>query len=113
MIVLLLLGSNVFSVITGKEREAVRVSGARGLPPTDSYKVSATYLDGYRLTAVCVVIGGRAVAKARKTADAIIRRCVNLLPLPELLVVKSKVKSSQNKFFSNQHNTKYAMCYIS
>lgn len=73
--------------MAAKEREAVRVSGARGLPPTDSYKVSATYADGYRLTAVCVVVGGRAVAKARKTADAIIKRYENLLPWTEIRVI--------------------------
>lgn len=60
--------------VKGKESEAVFVSGAKGLPPTDSYKISATYADGYRLTAVCLVFGGRAVDKARKTADAIITR---------------------------------------
>lgn len=59
---------------TGKESEAVFVSGAKGFPPTDSYKISATYADGYRLTAVCLVFGGRAVDKARKTADAIVTR---------------------------------------
>lgn len=65
-------GCTIFCI--GKESEAVFVSGAKGLPPTDSYKISATYADGYRLTAVCLVFGGRAVDKARRTADAIIMR---------------------------------------
>ena len=34
----------------------------------------ATYLDGYKLTAVCPVAGGRARDKARATAEAILRR---------------------------------------
>ncbi|MCZ6862171.1 MAG: DUF1446 domain-containing protein, partial [Alphaproteobacteria bacterium] len=56
----------------GKDR--VRVSGARGNPPSDSYKVSATYLDGYRATAMLTIIGREAKAKAERTADAILTR---------------------------------------
>ena len=56
----------------GKDR--VRVSGARGNPPSDSYKVSATYLDGYRATAMLTIIGREARAKAERTADAILTR---------------------------------------
>jgi len=55
---------------------AVRVSGARGREPSEQYKVSATYADGYRLTTVCIVLGTRAVEKGRKTADAIIARFI-------------------------------------
>lgn len=52
----------------------VAVSGARGLPPTDSYKVSATYMDGYRCNGTMVIVGIDAVAKARRTGEAIIER---------------------------------------
>ena len=41
----------------------VSVSGARGLPPTDSYKVSATYPDGNRITASFLMGGIDAPAK--------------------------------------------------
>ena len=77
---------------SGKE-DRVLVTGAVGRPPTDQYKVeiyfwrnlnhhfspahtqvSATYLDGYRATLVCSIIGPRAVEKAEKTADAILKR---------------------------------------
>ena len=40
----------------------------------DCIQVSATYADGYRVVAVCPVIGPRAVEKAQKTAEAIIKR---------------------------------------
>ena len=38
-------------------------------------QVCATALDGYRATAVCMLGGGKAVAKATKTAEAILARC--------------------------------------
>lgn len=37
-------------------------------------KVCATYVDGFRATAVCPVGGPRAVEKARRTAESIIKR---------------------------------------
>ena len=54
--------------------DRVRVSGARGLAPTPTYKVCATYPDGYRCTAILNIIGIAAVAKARRTAEAILAR---------------------------------------
>ncbi|XP_067896619.1 uncharacterized protein lratb.1 isoform X2 [Heterodontus francisci] len=56
------------------EGGAVRVQGARGLPPSDNYKVCATYFDGYRATAVCPVGGSRSVEKGRRTAESILKR---------------------------------------
>ena len=37
-------------------------------------QVNATYADGYRVVAVCPIIGPRAAEKAQKTADAILSR---------------------------------------
>ncbi len=54
--------------------DRVAVKGARGRPPTDSYKVSATYMDGFRATAALMIGGIEAAAKARKVADSIIGR---------------------------------------
>ena len=52
----------------------VAVSGARGRPPTPSYKVSATWQDGYRAIATISIVGPDAVAKAEKVAAAMIGR---------------------------------------
>jgi hypothetical protein len=57
---------------TGKDR--VRVSGARGRPPTDTYKVSTTWPDGYKLSTVFMLGGREAVAKGRHSAEAIIKK---------------------------------------
>ena len=54
--------------------DRVRVAGARGLAPTDAYKVSATALQGYRATGTLVIVGIDAAAKARRTAEAILER---------------------------------------
>ena len=52
----------------------VRVSGARGRAPTTTYKVSATYQDGFRAVALIVIIGVDAARKAERTAEALIAR---------------------------------------
>jgi len=54
--------------------QRVRVSGARGKPPTDHYKVSATYADGYRCTSTLTITGFEAAAKARRSGEAILER---------------------------------------
>ncbi|MEO8558798.1 MAG: acyclic terpene utilization AtuA family protein [Rhodospirillales bacterium] len=59
--------------------DRVQVSGARGLAPTDTYKVSATYAGGYGAVAMKVVAGFDAAEKARADADALLRRTRRLL----------------------------------
>ena len=62
----------------------VRVSGARGRPPADRYKVCATYMDGWRLTALLIVGGIDAAAKARRTGETILRRTERMLQASNL-----------------------------
>ena len=54
--------------------DRVRVSGARGRAPTPDLKVCATYQDGWRSVALVVIIGHEAVAKAERTARALVER---------------------------------------
>lgn len=54
--------------------DRVRVEGARGRAPDGRYKVSATCVDGYRASATLTVVGIDAVAKARRTGEAILAR---------------------------------------
>ena len=59
--------------------EHVRVAGARGRAPTDTYKVSATTQQGFRATGSLVIVGIDAVAKAERTGAAIVARTRRLL----------------------------------
>jgi len=52
----------------------VRVRGARGLAPGPAYKVSSTYMDGFRCAAQLTIVGLDAVRKARRTGEAILER---------------------------------------
>lgn len=52
----------------------VQVQGARGYPPTDTYKICATYMQGYKLSAQLTIVGFDAVAKAQRTGEAIVER---------------------------------------
>lgn len=57
----------------------VRVWGAKGRAPTASYKVSATYGDGFRSIATLMIGGFEAVAKARRQGEAIVARARRLI----------------------------------
>lgn len=52
----------------------VEVRGARGSAPPPTYKVSATYMDGFRCTAQLTIVGIDAARKARRTGEAILAR---------------------------------------
>jgi hypothetical protein len=57
-----------------KKKNRVRVSGARGRSPTSSYKVSASYRDGFWAQGMLTIFGRNAVAKARRSGGVILKR---------------------------------------
>jgi hypothetical protein len=57
----------------------VRVSGAKGRPPTDSYKACITFDGGWRTIAYQPIIGEDAVEKASRQAEALFARGRTLL----------------------------------
>ena len=59
----------------------VAVTGAIGRAPTQQYKVSATYPDGYRVLVSFLIAGREAPAKAQAIADAILTKCERVLAL--------------------------------
>lgn len=83
----------------GEDR--VVVSGAHGRPPPNSYKVSATYSDGYRCAGNLVIVGIDAVRKARRTGNAILERTRTLLErtgLPDYSAAQVEVIGAEDLY---------------
>jgi hypothetical protein len=57
----------------------VRMWGARGRCPTPSFKVSATYPDGFKLDLGMLLTGEQAAAKGRRVAEALFTKLGRLL----------------------------------
>ncbi|HYF41858.1 MAG TPA: acyclic terpene utilization AtuA family protein, partial [Ramlibacter sp.] len=88
--------------LTPAGEQRVRVEGAKGLPPPPSYKVSATYPDGFRCTAQLTLVGQDAVAKARRTGEAILERTRELFArqgLPDYTRTRIEVLGSEEGNF--------------
>lgn len=52
----------------------VKVSGVKGLPPTDTYKVSISYQDGYKMAGQLTIAGPDAIEKAQLCARIVFER---------------------------------------
>lgn len=61
-------------------KDRVRVTGAKGRPATDTYKVSTTWPDGYKLGAIFMLGGREAAAKGRHSAEAIVKKVRRMFP---------------------------------
>jgi hypothetical protein len=59
--------------------DRVKVSGARGTAPTTSYKVTATYHDGFRAMATAMFAGIDAAGRARRAGEALVSRTERLI----------------------------------
>ena len=82
----------------------VKVSGAKGLPPTDSYKVSATFADGFTNKAFLTIGGTDAAAKARRTGEAILKRTTRMLAdlgLPAYTETRIEIVGGEDMFGAN------------
>jgi hypothetical protein len=55
-------------------RDRVRIAGVRGRPPTDTYKVSISYEDGWKSTGQLTISGPDALEKAKLCADIVWKR---------------------------------------
>ncbi len=56
----------------GKDR--VKVYGIKGTPETDTYKISASFNDGYKISSTLVYCWPDAVKKARKASEILLKR---------------------------------------
>jgi hypothetical protein len=59
--------------------DRVRVSGARGHPPTTRYKVTATHQNGYRAMTSAMFAGYEAAGRARRAGEALVQRSRRLI----------------------------------
>jgi hypothetical protein len=60
--------------VTEESCDRVRVSGAIGRPAPSTYKVSATYRDGFRAAGELTICGVDAVTKAQRAGHAVLER---------------------------------------
>lgn len=65
--------------ITEEKENVVRITGAKGYPSPEKYKVSMTYADGFRGGHLCTFIGIDAAKKARTYGEAIFNRSRNIM----------------------------------
>lgn len=59
--------------------DRVKASGAKGNPATTSYKVLATYHDGFRVLATALFAGIDAAGRARRAGEALVARTERLI----------------------------------
>ncbi len=60
--------------LTEESRDRMRVSGVSGRPAPTSFKVSATYQDGYRAQGELTIYGTNAVTKARRAGQSVLEQ---------------------------------------
>ncbi len=60
--------------LTQEGEDRVRVSGIQGMPRTETLKLSATYLAGFKASGQVTISGPRAIEKARLSAEVVWKR---------------------------------------
>lgn len=82
----------------------VKVSGAKGYPPTGQYKVCVTWGDGWRFIGAMPVVGREAAAKARRQGEAVLERVGEMLRdrnLPPLRETRIEVLGAESSYGAN------------
>ena len=97
--------------------DRVRVTGARGLPPTSSYKCSATYPDGHRISGSFLMGGIDAAKKGQRVAEAVVLRVRRLFAergLGDFREVSIEVLGSEATYGANAraHNPREVVVKI-
>ncbi len=82
----------------------VKVSGARGYPPTDRYKVCVTFGDGFRFLGASPVVGRDAAAKGKRQSEAMLERFGEMLRdrnLPPLRDSRIEILGAEASYGAN------------
>lgn len=59
---------------TAAGHNRVEVAGARGRPPSGNYKMTGTFVDGYKISVQMTIMGIDAALKAERTGEALLAR---------------------------------------
>ncbi|MDX1640293.1 MAG: acyclic terpene utilization AtuA family protein [Balneolaceae bacterium] len=59
-------------------KDSVKVRGIQGRPETPTYKISASYIDGYKLSSTLVYSWPGALKKAKTAGEILLKRAANL-----------------------------------
>ncbi|MDC3130658.1 DUF1446 domain-containing protein [bacterium] len=100
-------------------KDTVKVSGARGYPAPNQYKVCATYADGFRAGHVCSFVGFDAAKKARTFGEAIferskmIMRMMNIADFDETSIEIIGDNSQYSNKSSNVNNREVVLKFAS
>ncbi len=89
--------------LTDLGEDRVRVEGAKGAAPTETYKVSATYFDQFRGGMYSTFYGGDAERKARHFADCVLaaaRRALTEYGMPGFSEVSLELIGAESQFGS-------------
>ena len=89
------------------DQDKVSVKGAKGFAPSNSYKVSATYFHGYRITIAAIICGINAPKKATVNADAIIKKTKQIFSengLEDYLDVNISIIGTETTYGNNKSN---------
>lgn len=65
--------------VTQVGENLVEVKGTKGRPPTSTYKISSTYLDGFKAITTLMIAGRDASKKAHKQLEALVARSRRLI----------------------------------
>ncbi len=82
----------------------VKVSGAKGYPPSDRYKVCVTFGDGFRFLGASPVVGRDAAAKGRRQSEAVLERIGEMLRdrnLPPLRDSRIEILGAEASYGAN------------
>ncbi len=97
--------SNV--IISEVEKDTVKVTGAKGYPAPQQYKVCATYSDGFRAGHVCSFVGIDAAKKARTYGEAIFERSkmiMRMMNIPDFDETSIEIIGDNSQYSNKDQN---------
>ena len=89
------------------KKDEVSISGALGYPPSDQYKVCATYTDGFRAGHLCSFVGIDAAKKAQAFGEAIFNRSrmiMRMMNIPDFEETSIELLGANSQYSNRETN---------